>query len=233
MMCDGRVFAPQIEWLKEEYRQECRYKYRYEVGDMYSSDDLSVMAKRILDQTAFSSFVVCGLSMGGILGMELLKQAPDRIEGMILIDTNHLADTKERQMMRDEQINRVKRGGLSMVMIEEMKPFYLCEGNSDRAKQLKTLFYDMAMDIGIEGFINQSYALRNRSSYEEVLKNYPKPTLIICGEEDALCPPQRHEMIQALIPSSRLEIIPACGHIANLEQPQKVNAIIKTWLDIV
>ena len=225
MMCDERVFTPQIKHLEK--------RFNYLIGNMHKHDNLPQMASEIIADSAFDEFFLCGLSMGGILAMEILQQAPKKVKGLILIDTNHLADNDERKIGRNAQIKEVEQGHLDRIMRDDMKPFYLCEENKQKEQEMMNLFFAMALELGEKVFISQSLALRDRESYEPTLKEHPKPALIICGREDALCTPQRHEMIHALIPHSTLHILERCGHISNLEQPQKVNALIDEWLKTI
>ena len=221
MLCDERVFSPQMEFFKE-----CRK----EVADLSKFNSLEKLAESVLEKTLFSNFILCGLSMGGILAMEMIKQAQDRIEGIILIDTNHLADREERRLIREQQLKKINQGQFESIIINELKPFYLKENLSSKAKKLKKLFYQMAMNLGEQVFINQTVALRDRQSYEWVLKVWGKPALIICGEDDVLCPPERHVAMKKLLSNGELQIIKNAGHISNLETPIQVNEIIENWL---
>ena len=147
MLCDERVFSPQMEFFKE-----CRK----EVADLSKFNSLEKLAESVLEKTLFSNFILCGLSMGGILAMEMIKQAQDRIEGIILIDTNHLADREERRLIREQQLKKINQGQFESIIINELKPFYLKENLSSKAKKLKKLFYQMAMNLGEQVFINQN-----------------------------------------------------------------------------
>ena len=221
MLCDERVFSPQMEFFKG-----CRM----EVADLSEFNSLEKLAENVLKKTYFSSFILCGLSMGGILAMEMIKQVQDRIEGIILIDTNHLADREERKLIREQQLKKINQGKFESIIVNELKPFYLKENFTSKAKQLKKLFYQMAMDLGEQAFINQTVALKDRQSYEWVLKVWEKPALIICGEADVLCPPERHVAMKKLLSNSELQIIKNAGHISNLETPTEVNEAIEKWL---
>ncbi len=221
MMCDERVFSPQIRFLKD---------FPIEVARLEGFDSLESLAQNVLKETPFASFVLCGLSMGGILAMEMIQQARERIEGIILLDTNYLAEKEEKKAIRLEQLAKIKQGKFKSIIVDELKPFYLKENSSSESKELKELFYQMAMDLGEETFVNQSLALRDRRGYEAVLKSWKKPALIICGEADVLCPPERHQAMKKLLTNSELWIIKDSGHVSNLESPAEVNEIIKNWL---
>lgn len=174
-------------------------------------------------------FALAGLSMGGIVAMEILRQAPERVERIALLDTNPLAETDEVKARRIPQMMAVKVGKLSVIMRDEMKPNYLSEG--PRRGEVLDLCMDMALDLGPHVFLNQSRALMDRSDQTETLRNATVPALILCGREDTLCPVARHEMMAGLIPGARLEIIDGAGHLPTLEQPEKTNAALARWLE--
>ena len=220
MMCDERSFQPQVDFFHNHFQ--------IQIAKPYVSKTMRAVAETILNQCPFESFYLCGLSMGGIVAMELLELAPHKIKGLILLDTNSSDDTDERKKMRDTQIQRAKDGALRNIIIEDMKPFYLADNREDK---LKELFLDMAISLGANIFIAQSLALRNRKNYELVIRNCMLPTLIICGEKDTLCPPEKHETIKELMPNSRLCIVKDAGHIVNLEKSHEVNRIMQDWLN--
>jgi pimeloyl-ACP methyl ester carboxylesterase len=90
---------------------------------------------------------------------------------------------------------------------------------------------DMALGLGPEVFARQSLALATRPDSQKTLGAWRGPTLILMGEEDRLCPRDRHDLMHDLIPGSRLAIIPGAGHRPTLEQPEKTNAELIRWLE--
>ena len=156
-------------------------------------------------------FALAGLSMGGIVAMEILAQAPERIERLALLDTNPRSELPEIQARRAPQIEAVQAGHLREVMRDEMKPNYLAEGPGRQA--VLDLCMDMAMALGPDVFVNQSRALRDRPDRQDVLRAVNVPTLLLCGREDRLCPVERHELMHGLIPGSTLEIIEGAAHL--------------------
>ena len=221
MMCDARLFGPQIEALKDHYS--------IFVPDLSGPKSKSGMAKRVLDETKTSTFNLLGLSMGGIVAMAIAGIAPQRVTRLALLDTNHKADAPANFAIRNRQIEQVKSGHLRAVITEEMKPRYLARANRNR-QDLLGLLISMAMDLGVEAFINQSIALRDRPDHASALRRFSGPSLILCGDEDMLCPPQLHNQMANMIKDATLNLVTGAGHITTLEQPDTVVRAMNEWL---
>lgn len=177
--------------------------------------------------TAPERFALAGLSLGGIVAMEVLAQAPDRVERLALLDTNPFAETETIRQRRLDQIERALAGDLQGIVRDEMKPQYLADPGN---RPVLDLCMAMARRLGPEVFRRQSLALRDRPDQSATLARYRKPTLILMGEQDRLCPRDRHDRMHALMPHARLVIIPAAGHLPPLEQPAPTLAAFKEWL---
>ena len=220
MMCDARLFAPQIAALSAT-----RAIHVAPIGD---EDNVADLATRVLAH-APPQFALAGLSMGGIVAMEIYRQSPNRIERIAFLDTNPMAETPEVAAGREPQIAKVLAGDLRSVLRDEMKPRYLADG-PNRAVTLD-LCMDMAMNLGVDVFINQSRALQTRPDQQDTLRKITVPTLVLCGREDALCPVHRHELICDLVPDAMLEVIEGAGHLPTLEQPEITTAALAHWLE--
>ena len=118
MMCDQRLWRAQVECFSADYELV--------IGDISGADSISEIATRILS-TLPPSFSLAGLSMGGIIALEMWRQAPERIQRLALLDTNHQADAPEKFSIRNQQMEQVALGGLLEVMREELKPNYLAQ----------------------------------------------------------------------------------------------------------
>ncbi|SEU09354.1 alpha/beta fold hydrolase [Paracoccus homiensis] len=220
MMCDARLFAPQIAALSAH-----RAVMACPAG---AHDSMQALAAEVLAH-APPRFALAGLSMGGILAMEVLRQAPGRIAGLALMDTNPLAELDEVKARRAPQIAAVRQGGLADVMRGQMIPNYLHAPDPDGP--IAGLCLDMALNLGPQVFVNQSVALRDRPDQTQVLRDYQGPTLILCGESDRLCPVARHRLMQDLMPQAALQVVPDAGHLPVLEQPEHVTALLRRWLE--
>jgi pimeloyl-ACP methyl ester carboxylesterase len=217
MMCDARLFAPQLHIIPDA-----------KVITQTTQPSIQEMAADIINE-APDQFALMGLSMGGIVAMEVLRQAPERVFRLALLDTNPCAELDAVKERRTPQMDAVRAGNLRKVIQEEMKPNYLVD--SPRKPEILDLCMDMAMDLGANAFINQSIALRDRPDQCETLRAYTGPSLVLCGRHDTLCPVTRHEMMHELLANSRLEIIENAGHLPTLEQPEITTAALSRWLE--
>lgn len=219
MMCDGRLFAPQIAQFSSQRSVH--------LGCLAGGDSIELLASNVLEN-APPTFALAGLSMGGIVAMEMVRLAPERISRLALMDTNPLAETPQRARDREPQMTRVKAGGLREIMRDEMKPSYLAE--TPYKAQTLDLCMQMAQALGPDVFIQQSKALQSRRDQSQLLRGVRVPTLILCGAEDTLCPPERHALMQNLVPGSHLAVIQNAGHLPVLEQPGATNDALAAWM---
>lgn len=220
MMCDARLFAPQIAAISSQRTVM--------VSPIGGYQTMTELAQEVL-RHAPPHFALAGLSMGGIVGMEIVRLAPERVLGLALMDTNPLAEIDTVKTKRAPQIEAVQQGNLRAVMRDEMKPNYLTDGPNQGA--ILDLCMAMASSLGDKVFINQSIALRDRPDQSETLKSFSKPSLVLCGEEDSLCPVSRHELMHALLPDSTLVVLPNAGHLPTLEQPDATTSALTSWLE--
>lgn len=219
MMCDARLFQPQIA----EFSRDMPIMVMPLNGD----NTVEGLADSILSM-APPRFALAGLSMGGIVAMEIIRQAPDRVTRLALLDTNPKAETLQASAKREPQKQAVREGRLRAIMADEMKPNYLVDG--PQKPLILQLCMNMAEDLGPDVFISQSEALASRPDQQGTLKSVAVPTLILCGREDIPCPVDRHELMHALIPHSQLAIIEGAGHLPTLEQPELTNKALRQWM---
>ncbi len=219
MMCDARLYGPQMAALgrRTVLHAPCT-----------EAETMAGLARAVL-AVAPPRFALAGLSMGGIVAMEVLRQAPERVERLALLDTNPLAELPKHQARRLPQIAAVESGRLREVMRDEMKPLYLAEGPDKPA--ILALCMDMALSLGSEVFVRQSRALASRPDQQETLRAFGGPALVLLGRGDRLCPLERHELMHALMPQSRLEVIEGAAHLPTLEKPRETTAALIRWLE--
>ena len=219
MMCDARLFGPQIAALSPEFSVM--------VCPVTRGERIEEIASALLDDLP-SRFALAGLSMGGIVAMEILRRAPGRVTRLALMDTNPLAETPQIAAAREPQIVKARAGRLLDVMRDEMKPHYLAPGPY-RGEILK-LVMDMADSLGPENFVRQSRALQRRRDQQATLRKCKVPTLILCGAHDALCPIKRHTFMAELIQGAELLVLDDAGHLPTLEMPDDTTAALRRWM---
>lgn len=219
LLCDGALWAPQIKWLSDIADVS--------IGDTLKDDSFEGMAARILAE-APAEFSLAGLSMGGYVCMEIMRQAPQRVKRLALFDTSGRSDTPEQTKRRKGLIELAKIGKFKGVTPRLLPLLIHPDRQDDEA--LTRIVIDMAGRVGQEGFLRQQTAIMNRPDRRTEMQGYALPTMIVCGREDALTPLELHEEMAAMIPQSRLCIIEECGHLSTLEQPQAATALMRDWL---
>ncbi|MCV6589965.1 MAG: alpha/beta hydrolase [Marinobacterium sp.] len=219
MMCDARLYTPQISTFSAERPIHC--------ATLTTGDSVQALARDILDQ-APPEFALLGLSMGGIVAMEVFAQQPQRVKGLALLDTNPLAEQDEVKARRGPQMVQARHGELAQVMGHDMVPNYLAHPAAH--PEITQLCMEMALALGPDVFIRQSQALKNRPDQCNTLKQVQVPSLILCGEQDQLCPLERHQLMSRLMPHAELAVVASAGHLPTLEQPEQTNNIIGRWL---
>ncbi|WP_206696841.1 alpha/beta fold hydrolase [Marinomonas algicola] len=221
MMCDQRLFAHQLTAFQSD-RDVL-------VVHANHGSSMEAIANDVFNQIPWKRFALAGLSMGGIIAMEMARQHPERIAGLALMDTNPWAESAEIQATRTPQIEMALEGRHLEVIQHQMAPKY---GGSDTEQEAQlSLVLAMAQDLGQDVFIQQSLALRNRQDQSESLKNFTGNSITLCGEFDQLCPLNRHQAIAAMMPNCQLHVIPNAGHLITWQAPQATNNHLENWLE--
>ena len=219
MMCDARLFGPQIA--------DFSCDTAVMVAPVSQGERIEEIASSLLDLLP-RRFALAGLSMGGIVAMEILRRAPDRVSRVALMDTNPLAETPQVAAGREPQIVAARSGRMLDIVRDEMKPNYFAPG--PHREEVLSLVLDMAQTLGSDVFVRQSRALQRRPDQQTTLRKCKVPTLILCGEHDTLCPVKRHEFMAELIPYAELRIIEGAGHMPTLEQPEATTKALRDWM---
>lgn len=220
MMCDARLFGPQI--------MEFGRARAVHLPPISGHDTVEALAAEILEN-APKTFALAGLSMGGIVAMEVFRQAPLRVSRMCLMDTSALPETPVHAASREPLIVKVMAGRLAEVVTDDMKPNYLAPGAGRQA--VLDLVLDMALGLGEGVFVRQTRALQRRPDQQSTIRKLRVPTLVLCGEHDTLCPVSRHQFMADLVGHAKLEVISGAGHLPTLEQPDAVIAAMTKWLN--
>ena len=219
LLCTGELYAAQIAALGD--------RVNYQIADHGAYDDIAACAEAILER-APQSFVPVGLSMGGYITFELLRQAPDRVERFVIIDSSSRPDKPEQSGKRLEMIALAQTSGMDAVA-EALVPSML--GRSNRKDEyLLAMMRDMSNETGPVRFANQQKLIMSRPDTRPDLASFDQTALVIVGEEDVLTPKDVNEEIADGLPNADLAIILECGHLATIEAPEAVSAALEDFL---
>lgn len=202
-------------------------------ADLTGADRIDDLAAGV-QALAPERFVPIGLSMGGYVTLELVRQLletgeGERLAGLVLIATSARADTPEQRRVRAGLLDLARRGRFKGVT-PQLLPTLL---HSDHAydETIAETVFAMADGIGREGFIRQETAVMHRRDQRDLLARITCPTLILCGDHDRRTPPECSEELYADIAGSRYHLLEDCGHLPPLERPERVNALLNDFLD--
>ncbi len=218
LMCDARVFSAQTTAFSPHVPVT--------VAPVTGGDRIEEIASRLLDALP-RRFGVVGLSMGGIVAMEILRRAPDRVSRIALLNTNSLAETPQSAGDYEPVIIKLRSGGLEEAVDMVIRPDILAPGPG--RGQVQASMRMMATHLGAKAIIRQVRAVQRRRDYQAVLRRCQAPALVLCGAHDRLTPVKRHELMADLMPHARLEVLDASGHLPVLEQPNEVTAALFEW----
>jgi pimeloyl-ACP methyl ester carboxylesterase len=198
------------------------------VADHTRDDTMAAIARRILAE-APPRFALAGLSMGGYIALEMMRQAADRVTRLALLDTGSRDDPPEAQRKRRANIALAGEGRFGEV-VEVQFPVYV---HPDRAKDaaLKADYLAMCHDVGPQAYIRQQKAIMSRADSRPLLPTIKCPTLVLVGAQDAATPPALSEEMAADIPGARLVQIPQCGHLSTMERPEAVTRELVAWMN--
>jgi pimeloyl-ACP methyl ester carboxylesterase len=219
LLCTRALWEPQIAALGDIAA--------ITVADHTHHDTMEAIAASIL-ATAPARFALAGLSMGGYISYAILRQAPERVTRLALLDTGSRADTPERTAGRLKLIAEADQHGVRRA--QELLLDKLIHPSRLADTPLVEAVLQMADDTGLDSFKRQEAAIIARPDNRPLLASIRCPTLVLVGEQDALTPVAMAREIAAGIQGAALEIVPECGHLSTMERPEVVNRALRTWL---
>lgn len=219
LLCDRALWEAQLAGLGDIAEMT--------VGDLTQADSVGGMAEAVL-RAAPPRFALAGLSMGGYVSFEVMRQAPERVIRLALLDTSARPDTADRIQSRKDLIALAQQGNFKGVTPKLLPSWVHPERMKDSAfvESVTT----MTQRVGRDAFIRQQTAIMNRPDSRPGLSRIKCPTLVLCGREDAATPVELHREVAADIAEARLVIVPDCGHLSTMEQPDAVNRELRRWL---
>jgi pimeloyl-ACP methyl ester carboxylesterase len=220
LACTSRLFEPQVAALGSERT--------ILIADHTQDDSIPAIAARILRE-APKRFAVAGLSMGGYIALEVLRQAPERVARLALLDTSARPDSVEASQDRERLIALAQAGRFEDIHSKLWPRLVHPDHQADQ--DLQEVVLGMMRETGAEAYIRQQRAIMARIDSRPNLPGIEVPTLVLVGEGDAITPPEVAREMAEMIEWASLVVVPESGHLSTLEQPERVTQALRLWLD--
>ncbi|WP_184723676.1 alpha/beta hydrolase [Caulobacter sp.] len=220
LLSSAEIFAPQLPAL-----------WRYgplTIANTLQGDTVPQIATAILAD-APPRFALVGVSMGGYLALEIMRQAPERVERLALVCTSARPDTPEQSANRRDMVERARKVGFDRFCA--LGADSLTHPSRKGDPELNAISGRMGAAVGLEGYARQTEAVIGRADSRPLLPTIKVPTAIIVGDADPLTPASLSKEMAAAIPGAVLTLAPDCGHVITLERPEVVNAALVAWLE--
>ncbi|SFK05344.1 Pimeloyl-ACP methyl ester carboxylesterase [Halobacillus dabanensis] len=219
-LCDKRLWQHQVENLSS--------LADVSVVMLTEDDSIEDMARRVLKE-APERFALAGLSLGGIVALEIVKQAPERVLKLALLDTNPRSPREEQAETWEKFIDMAESGEFRQITKDYLLPV-LIHPDSQKNEELTSEIVKMADNIGKSAMVRQMRALISKPDGRAALNKIGCPTLVMTGENDTVCTMDMHVELAENIKNSKLVTIDHCGHLSSMEQPEAVSAVLQYWL---
>jgi len=225
VLCSPRLFARQVEALAPHAE--------IVVPDWRSAplsiwDTWESAARWVLAQMPARQFALAGLSLGGMLAVEIMQIAAERVTRLALLDTGMRSQSEGERAIRRARIRLADEGHFQLVLGMQMTRFIPAYRLPDKA--LVDEVITMCGEIGVEIYKRQEELAAIRADRRPDLPRIACPTMVVCGRDDAATPLFLSEEIAAAIPGSELVAVEGCGHLVTMEKPEETNAILTRWL---
>jgi len=221
LLCDAALWAPQMQALHEEAD--------IFVPDLSRDDTIEAMARRVLSAAPFERFALAGLSMGGYVALEIMRQRPQRVERLALLDTRARPDSAD-ELERRRTLIRIAQSAKSFAPVQKRMLPPLVHSSRLNDARLVQVIDEMAARTGLDAYMRQQAAIMSRPDFRAALPAIACPTLVLCGRQDAITLLSLHEEIAAAIKGAQLVVLEECGHLSTLEKPEEVSAAMREWL---
>ena len=219
VVCSPRIFAPVVPAL-----------WRFgpvTVANHIRDDNMGAIARRILAE-APPRFSLAGHSMGGYIAFEIMRQAPERVAKLALMNTQARPDSPDATTRRRSLIERTRSGDYRSV-VDELFPVFVHPSRHGDAG-LRQIVTDMGDDVGPEAYIRQQIAVIGRPDSRPTLAWIKCPTLVLTGDQDNTIPNSLSMEMASGIPGAKLVVLPNCGHLPQVEQTQATVDALTDWL---
>jgi pimeloyl-ACP methyl ester carboxylesterase len=225
LLCSPRLFAAQVAalaGLAEIVVPDWR-RAPLSIWDSWES-----AARWIVDQMPPGKFALAGLSLGGMLAVEIMQVAADRVTRLALLDTSMRSQNETERAVRRARIRLAGEGHFELVLGLQMSRFLPAYRLPD--KKLVDEVMAMCGEIGGEIYKRQEELAATRADRRPDLPRIKCPTIVVCGRDDAATPLFLSEEMAEAIPAAALVVVEQCGHLVTMEKPEETNMILSTWL---
>ena len=211
-----RVVAPDLRGLGESTVAPAT------INDM--ANDIAGLMTSLQIEAA----TICGLSMGGYVGLAFYRLHPQRVRALVLADTRASADTDEARQNRSRQVELALHEGMEAIA-SEMLPKLLAPETLSTRPEVVARVRQMIIQTKPEGAVVALKAMAARDDQTSLLASIRVPTLILVGRNDVITPLKDSELMHQEIRGSSLEIIEGAGHMSNVEQPERFNHAVEDF----
>lgn len=225
------ILVPGLAGDRTMWHAQCSALAGWEpvVTDVHMRNDtIESMAAALLREIE-GPLILGGASMGGMVAMEAVRQAPGRVCALALLGTSARPESPDMRELREAAIQLFAQGRAAEVI--EANVAFAFHADQARDSVLVRSYLDFVLRAGPGPLIRQNRAVMARPDARDHLANVRCPTIVMCGDSDQLTPPECAREIAQLIPGARLVTVPRAGHMLTMEQPDFVNATLAAWLE--
>ncbi len=225
LLCSPRLFAPQVGALADlaEIVVPDWRRAPLTIWDTWAS-----AARWIVDQMPPGKFALAGLSLGGMLAVEIMQIAADRVTKLALLDTVMRSQNEAERAIRRARIRLANEGHFELVLGLQMSRFIPAYRLPD--KTLVDEVMTMCGEVGVDIYKRQEELAAVRADRRPDLPRIKCPTIVVCGRDDAATPLFLSEEMAKAIPAAALVVVEQCGHLVTMEKPEETSIILRRWL---
>lgn len=228
LAADADLWADQTSALRQAQPQGVPQTLRWAISlAHFRYASIPAMAAAVLREHR-GPLALCGTSMGGMIALEALRQAPERITGLALLGSNARPETEAMRELRSAAVRKFRAGQVREVIEPNVALAFHADGAA--RPDLRARYWRFIQSAGGEALARQNEAVMNRPDARPHLGRIQCPTLVVCGADDKLTPPECSQEMATAIAQAKLALIPRCGHMLTMERALQVNALLKDWI---